>query len=256
MADRAGWQHALEAELRAAGRQLDVPRAGDPTVAVRQRLGGRAAGRRRGPVPGAGLLRRPTWRAVLVVAVAFLAALVATPQGRAVIGHVLRFAGVEVRQEPGPRLPPGGGGSLPGQRRESLDQARREAAFPVLVPAALGRPAEVLVSDHGRVVSLIYRRAPHGLMRLDEYAGLVSPSIFEKFVRLSQVTAVEVNHTQGLWIRGPHELVYIGRDGTPVVASARLTTGNTLIWGTGQAALRLEGNVGKTTALAIADSAR
>ena len=50
--------------------------------------------------------------------------------------------------------------------------------------------------------------------------------------------------------------MYITRDGTPAVASARLTTGNTLIWGTRRVALRLEGNLGKTAALAIASSAR
>ena len=44
-------------------------------------------------------------------------------------------------------------------------------------------------------------------------------------------------------------------DGTPATASARLTTGNTLIWGTRQVALRLEGNLGKAAALAIAGSA-
>jgi len=44
-------------------------------------------------------------------------------------------------------------------------------------------------------------------------------------------------------------------DGTPATASARLTTGNTLIWGTRQVALRLEGNLGKAAALAIASSA-
>jgi hypothetical protein len=65
-----------------------------------------------------------------------------------------------------------------------------------------------------------------------------------------------VNGTQGLWIKGPHDLVYITRDGTPADASARLSTGNTLIWGTRQVALRLEGNLSQTAALAIADSAR
>ena len=35
-----------------------------------------------------------------------------------------------------------------------------------------------------------------------------------------------------------------------------LTTGNALIWGTRQVALRLEGNLGTTAALAIASSAR
>jgi hypothetical protein len=69
------------------------------------------------------------------------------------------------------------------------------------------------------------------------------------------VTQVEVNGTKALWIKGPYDLVYVTRDGTQAVASARLTTGNTLIWSTRQAALRLEGNLGKAAALAIANSA-
>jgi hypothetical protein len=47
--------------------------------------------------------------------------------------------------------------------------------------------------------------------------------------------------------------VYITRDGTPADASARLTTGNTLIWSTWQVALRLEGNLSQSAALGIAD---
>jgi len=191
----------------------------------------------------------------LVALVALLAVLIATPQGRAAIAHVFRFAGVELRQGPGPARPPGSSASLPGQRRMSLERARHQAAFPILVPAALGRPGEVVVSDSGRVVSLIYRRTPYGLVRMDEFAGHLDQPMFEKFVHLSNVTEVQVNGTRGLWIKGPQELVYITRDGTPAVASARLTTGNTLIWGTRQVALRLEGNLGRTAALAVAGSA-
>jgi hypothetical protein len=73
---------------------------------------------------------------------------------------------------------------------------------------------------------------------------------------LSSVTKVEVNGAEGLWIKGPQELMYITRSGIPAVASARLTTGNTLIWATRQVALRLEGNLSKAAALAIASSAR
>jgi len=65
-----------------------------------------------------------------------------------------------------------------------------------------------------------------------------------------------VNGIKALWIKGPHELVYVTRDGYEAAASARLTTGNTLIWDTRQVAVRLEGNLGKTAALAIAGSAR
>jgi len=128
-------------------------------------------------------------------------------------------------------------------------------SFPILVPAALGRPGDVVVSDGGRVVSLIYRRTPYGLVRIDEFAGHLDQVYFEKFVHSSSVTKVEVSGAKGLWIKGPQELVYVTRDGTPTAASARLATGNTLIWGTGQVALRLEGNLGKAAALAIAGSA-
>jgi hypothetical protein len=244
----------VESELRAVGRELEVPPASDLTAVVRRRLEGQAVSRRHGPALGAGILRRPVWRAVLVVVAASLAVLIATPQGRAVISHVFRFAGVELRQGPGPARSPGSA-VLPGERQMSLGQARRRVSFPLLVPAALGRPGEVVVSDSGRVVSLIYRRTPYGLVRMDEFAGHLDQVYFEKFVQLSNVTRVEVNGAKGLWITGPQELVYITRDGTPAVASARLTTGNTLIWGTGQVALRLEGNLGKTAALAIASSA-
>ena len=256
MADRAGWLDAVESELRAAGRDIEVPPARDLTMAVRERLEGRAVRRRhrRGLWTGA-LRRRPVRRAVLVVVAAFLTVLVATPQGRAVIGHVFRFAGVELRQEPGPVRSPAGTGSLPGQRQTSLEKARHQASFPILVPTALGPPAQVVVSDGGRVVSLIYRQRPYGLVRIDEFAGQVDQIYFEKLIYSGSVTRVKVNGAAGLWIKGPHDLMYVARDGTPVVASNRLTTGNTLIWGTRQVALRLEGNLGQAAALAIADSA-
>jgi hypothetical protein len=256
MADRAGWQRAVESELRAVGRELEVPSASDLTAAVRQRLEGRPAGRRHVPALWTGISRRRlAWRAALVVVVAFLAVLIATPQGRAVIIHVFRFAGVELRQEPGPVRSPGSSASLPGERQMSLKEARHQVSFPILVPAALGRPGEVVVSDGGRVVSLIYPRTPYGQVRMDEFAGHLDPVFFQKFVHFGNVTEVEVNGTKGLWIKGPHVLMYITRDGTPATASARLTTGNTLIWGTRQVAFRLEGNLGKTAALAIANSA-
>jgi len=256
MADRAGWQRAVESELRGAGRELEVPPASDLTAAVRQRLQGPKVSRRRVPALGTGILRRPLgWRVALVVVVAFLAVLIATPQGRAVIIHVFRFAGVELRQEPGPVPSQGSSASLPGERQMSLEKARRQVSFPILVPAALGRPGEVVVSDGGRVASLIYRRTPYGQLRMDEFAGHLDPVFFQKFVHFGNATEVQVNGTKGLWIKGPHVLMYITRDGTSAAASARLTTGNTLIWGTGQVALRLEGDLGKTAALAIANSA-
>jgi hypothetical protein len=263
VADQTGWRSAVESELRALGRELEVPPAGDMTEAVRQRLEGQTVRRHHLPDRWTGLFRRRRgWRPVLVVVAAFLVVLIATPQGRAAIAHVFRFAGVELRQGPEPsRSPAGGGsqpggGSLPGERPMSLEQARRQAAFPILVPAVLGRPSRVLVSDGGRVVSLVYDRTPYGQMRIDEFAGRPDQIYFEKILHLASITEVRVNGTRGLWIKGPHEVVYITRDGMTTTAPARLTTGNTLIWSAPQATLRLEGNIGKAAALTIASSAR
>jgi hypothetical protein len=257
VADQAGWLSAVESELRAVGRDLEVPPARDHTVAVRQRLEGPVVRRRHVPGLRTGARRRRRgWRAVLVVVAALLAVLIATPQGRAVINHVFRFGGVELRQGPGPVSSPVRTPSLPGERQMSLEQARHQVSFPILVPTALGRPAEVVVSGGGRVVSLIYRQTPYGLVRIDEFAGHLDQIYFEKLVHFSDVTQVNVNGTAGLWIKGPQELLYVAPDGRPVIASARLTTGNTLIWATRQVALRLEGNLGQAAALAIANSAR
>jgi hypothetical protein len=258
MAERTDWQRALESELRAMARQLDVPPADDRSAAVRQRLEVQRARRPHVRAPGPGtFVRGPGWRAALVVVLAALAVLLATPQGRAVISHVLRLAGVEIRQGPGPAPSPRiTAASLPGARRMSLEQARHRVSFPILVPAALGRPAEVEVSGGGRVASLIYHRTRYGTVLVDEFAGRVDSIVFEKFVHFSDVTKVEVNGREGLWIKGPQMLMYVNRAGFAATASARLTTGNTLIWGTGQVALRLEGNLGKKAALVIASSAR
>jgi hypothetical protein len=263
VADRTGWRSAVESELRALGRELEVPPASDLTEAVRQRLEGQTVRRHHVPDRWTGPFRRRRgWRSVLVVVAAFLVVLIATPQGRAAIAHVFRFAGVELRQGPEPSRSPAGGGSqpgggfLPGERPMSLEQARRQAAFPILVPAVLGRPGGVLVSDGGRVVSLVYDRAPYGQVRMDEFAGRPDQIYFEKILHLASITEVRVNGTRGLWIRGPHEVVYITRDGMTTTAPARLTTGNTLIWSTPQVTLRLEGNIGKAAALTIASSAR
>jgi hypothetical protein len=257
VADLVSWRDAAESELRAMGEQLRVPPASDIAAVVRQRLEGRATDRGQSPALRDAIARRRLgWRTVLVAAAVILALLIATPGGRAVISHVFRFLGVEVRQQPGPVRSPPTSAPLPGQHGTSLARARRQAAFPILVPAALGKPDEVLVSGGGRVVSLIYRHTPHGTVRLDEFSGHTDRLVFEKFGHAGKVREVAVHGGQGLWIKGPQELIYLTPKGRPAFASARLTTGNTLIWGTYRVAVRLEGDLSEATAIAIADSAR
>ena len=252
------WQDALVPELRALSPRLDVPPAADQAATVRQRLEAqqRPQARQRPPLIARWRARilYPRWRAALIAALTVVALAMAIPQSRAVIAHVLRLDGVELRQTSGPSPAPHP--SLPGEHRMPLGQARQRVAFPVLVPARLGRPDAVTVSDGGRVATLIYDRTPYGQVRLDEFDGHLDPVYFEKFVHLGNVTEVRLNGTKGLWVTGPQEIVYVRSDGMVVQASARLTTGSTLIWGAPRVVLRLEGGFSKAAALAVAASAR
>jgi hypothetical protein len=250
------WRDALVSELRALSPRLDMPPAGEQAIAVRQRLEAPQRPATRPPLIARWRARilYPRWRAALIVALTVVALAIAVPQSRAVIAHVLRLDGVELRQAPGPSPVPHP--SLPGEQEMPLEQARRHVAFPILVPAKLGRPAAVTVSDSGRVATLIYDHTPYGQVRLDEFGGHLDPVYFEKFVQAGSVTEVRLNAAIGLWVTGPQEIVYVRGDGMVVQASARLTTGSTLIWGTPQVALRLEGGFSKAAALAVAASAR
>lgn len=255
MADHADGRGDVARELRALGRDVAVPPAPDLTEDVRRRVeeaGGRPRGLGTRPAPA----RRTAWQAAVTIVAVLLAVLVATPQGRAVITHVLRFSGIEVSDPPTPSASPRPGGSLPGRERMSLRQARGRVTFPILVPARLGAPDAVVVGDRGRVVTLAYHHTAYGEVRLDEFDGHVDRVYFEKLAYEDTVSATTVGGRRALWIRGPHEISYVTRHGDTDTASARLTHGNTLIWNTGRAAVRIEGAFGERRARSIAASAR
>jgi hypothetical protein len=251
------WRDALASELRALSPRLDVPPAAEQGAAVRQRLEAQQHPEARPQLIARWRARilYPRWRAALIVALTVVALAVAIPPSRAVIAHVLRLDGVELRQPPGPSPAPHP--SLPGEQRMTLGQARQRVAFPILVPAKLGRPDAVTVSDGGRVATLVYNHTPYGQVRLDEFNGHLDQIYFEKFAHLGNATEVRLNGTKGLWITGPQEIVYVRADGTVVQASARLTSGSTLIWGRPpRVVLRLEGGFSQAAALAAAASVR
>lgn len=257
MVERTDWPHELETELRALGRELAVPPAPDLTEAMRRRLDRPDVRSARPGGVGTRLPRlpRPAWRVALAIVLVVIGLLVATPQGRALVSHVFRFAGIELSQQPSPTVSPRPSASLPGERRVPLERARRLVGFPILVPAALGRPDQVVVSDRGRVATLVYSHTAYGQVRMDEFDGHIDTVAFKKFVYGHEVAQVRLNGRNAYWVNGPHEIVYVTANGTTDTASARLTKGNTLIWDTGRVAVRLEGRFDKPHALAIAGSA-
>ncbi|MCT9934993.1 hypothetical protein N5079_32795 [Planotetraspora sp. A-T 1434] len=265
----------LEAELRALGDTLHSPAPPPSGVAraVRARLEGPAhtesparpgrrfgrpgrdgSGSRAGQARPLGSPRRDgrsrrvrlSRRKVAAALAVFLAVLIgATPQGRAAVASVLRFAGVEIGVgAPGP-LPAGVPSPLPGERRVTLDEARRAVAFPIVVPFALGDPADVRVADGGRVVSLFWPGA-----RLDEFDGTLGV-VFRK--DLGEPWPEEIPRLRAWWVQQPHRLSYVPRHGG--APREERVAAPTLIWQRGAVGLRLEGP-SRDQALRIAASAR
>jgi hypothetical protein len=229
----------LPEELRALGRDL--------TVDAQDDLADRVLARIAAPVARTARWRR--WVAALAVLLAAfgVSAAISAPV-RAVIVHVLRFGGVEVRQEPGP--PPVSSPTLPGEHPAGLAAAGHEAGFSVRVPRALGVPDSVTVAD-GRIVSLHYAR-PGGSVQVDEFAGNLGV-MWEKYAASGMARRVTVNGHDALWFESPTTLVYVGSEGVELPGSARQTNG-TLIWIDGALTFRLDGIRPLDAALAVARS--
>ncbi len=238
----------LADELRAVGRGLDVPPPPDPAAmagTVRRRIvppPRRATAAWRGLTAAAG--------AVVVVVAVLLAG---STQVRAAVVDFFRFAGVIVeRGEPAaPSTAQGPSGGGPEAVLADVAAAERLVGFPVLVPAALGPPDEVSVLDE-RVVSMTYQGRG---VRLDQFAGRVDPAFAKTLPPQNEVTWVRVGDVEGLWVRGPHELVYVDRDGRRHTESARQAS-DTLLWQLGDVTFRLEGTFTTDEAVAIAETVR
>lgn len=221
-------EHEVEAALRDLATRLDVPEPPDVTAAVLSRIS--VPPRRRGRFLAA----------FLAALAAFAVAVTVSPAVRAGVVEILEFAGIEFRSEPPPNAPV----RDPLERAVSLEEARRTAPFEIHLPAALGEPKEVLV-ENGRVVSLVYDG-----MRLDEFDGALSP-VMAKIIGADGVEQVTVGGVDGLWVGKPHAVYYIDENGQHWSQGPRLA-GSTLIWQRDGVTLRLEGDLTKEAALAIA----
>jgi hypothetical protein len=244
---------ALIAELRDLAGWLEVPATPEPAA-----LTARVVERVRVPRrwwEWSGLA--PRWRALVAAVAAVVCVVAVVPPARAAVvdavSGLLRFAGVEISDEPGPGSLPATPSPLPSVRSAELDEARRVARFPVRAPIALGVPERVELADPGpdgapRVVTLIYRG---GTVRLDQFDGRIDPVFFKKGAAGGQF--VDVRNALGIWVPGPHTITYVDRTGQERTSTGRLA-GSTLIWTTGNVTYRLEGLPTLEEAVTIAES--
>jgi hypothetical protein len=261
----------LEQALRSLSAEIEYP----PTPDLAGMIAGRIREAERG---GVGARRRTrvwtlpprTLRRSLVVALAALliaaGAVFAAASG--VRNTVLDFFGlrgatVEVRSE----LPKADlatrlrlGEPLP------LAEVRRLASFSPLLPSSLRSPQRAYLrrATRGEEVTFIYPpqptlpRGPYGFgLLIGQFRGDLVPGYVGKIVgRSTSVERLRIGRHRAIWIAGaPHYFVYRAPDGRVIESTLRLAR-NVLLVERGRLLVRLEGELSKRRALAIASSLR
>jgi hypothetical protein len=250
----------LERALQRLGDELAFPDAPDVVESVLGRLAG-PQGR-----------RLPARRRALVLAFAVLAvavgAAMAVPAARTAILEFFGLRGATVqRVETLPAVPTSPsaaildlGEALP------LDDGRPRVKMPdVVLPGALGPPdaAYVKREPYGARLTLVYEpgdgipRSPYtgvGLL-VTEFRGSIDEMLLQKLTDAgTRVERLRVGPDEAIWLEGgPHFVIFRGADGNPAEDEGRLA-GNTLLVDRGDILVRIEGDIDRERAVAIAKS--
>ena len=253
-------QRELELELRELSSRLELPPEPDIASSVRATLRAPQARTSWDPV---GL---HNWRGVIAAAAAVLlltaVGLLASPTTRHAVADWigldgLRIGSGEVEQE-------SLGTDLNLGARSGLDAAVERAGFVIGVPALLGQPDEVYVTDDPERISLVY--APtEGLPRtattrvgllLSTFSATLGDDVaFKKTMSAgTDIERIDVEGSPGYWISGDaHALFYFDERGNLLEDRGRLA-GNTLAWQRDGLVYRIESALSKERALEIARS--
>ena len=246
----------LERELRDLGPALALP---EPPAGLAARVRDAIAA---GPEPAA-RRRRLSGRRALVVALAVLAlaalGALAVPHARTALLEWLWLRGASVERVDtrpvAPTVPDDYGlGDL-----VTLAEARELAPFELVEPRLpdLPAPDELRfdpVTARGQVAFFWRDDAGAPLLLLTEFRAPLGLEFVEKLAGPeTEIAAVEVNGQPGIWLEGePHAFYYLdARTGEPRDETLRLAR-NTLLWERGPLTFRLEGDLTRAEALAIA----
>ena len=222
----------MSLEQRLGELAVEWPETPDVAARVRARLEAEPA-------------RRPPLRRRLAISLAALVVLLggvmAVPSARSTVLDWLGLDGVTIERVPETPTP------APTTRFEL--GAPEPLAESMVVPEELGRPDGVY--RDGEIVTFLYR--PETLFT--QFPGRTHPELMRKLAGPgTTIERVTVDGEPGYWLAGaPHTLLYEHPTGGIREVPARLV-GNTLVWQRGELTLRLEADVTKERALAIARS--
>jgi hypothetical protein len=191
---------------------------------------------------------RPVAIALAAVVLALAAALALSPGARTSILRFFHLRGATIERVE--ELPPLRTGTALGLgRRVTLAEAQAAVSFPVRVPQG-ERPERVLLDESiGRgAVSLVWC-CPR--IVLTELRGDALAFVEKQVGPDTTVEPLVVDGRRGVWVAGPAHAVIFRDELGRIVAEPRLAR-NVLLWEDGAVTLRLEGNITRARALAIA----
>jgi len=229
----------LEQELRALS--VVWPATPDLAGAVEPRLAG-APPRRRAWL-------RPVAIAVAVLVLASVAALALSPGARSSILRFFHLRGATVERVD--ELPPVQPGSALGLGRPvPLDVARNAVTFPIRLPKGQD-PARVLLDERiGRGAVSVVWCCPRVI--LTEFRGVAIPYVEKMAGPGTSVEYLAVGGRPGVWVAGRAHAVVLRDELGRIVEEPRLAR-NVLLWeGEDGVTYRLEGDLTRERALAIA----
>jgi hypothetical protein len=246
----------LELELRSL--RVEWPETPGLADAVQARLAAPPPPRRRRL-----WLTVPAWQLAIAVLAVVIGVVMAVPPARSAVLDLLGFGSVRiVREEPQPS--PFASGLELGDP-VTLEQARRRAGFPVAVPAAVGEPDAVYLTDdsRGTRVDLVYRARP-GLPRSSHTeAGLLVtsfPAVAEPLIEKTagagaRIDRLRVGGDPAFFISGEeHGFAYLPETGDAHFEPQRLAGNTLLVERSDGVLLRIEADVPRAEAVRIARS--
>jgi hypothetical protein len=232
---------SLEIRLRALAHQVDIPAERDLAPAVLARLEG----------------RRPfAWRRAAVLALALVAIAVgaafAVPQARSAILRFFHIGGETIIRVD--TLPPAVERSQAAGLGSpvSRSQAEHTLGFRLLLPPVHRKPPERVYLLGDSVGTVVLRSHGHPVL-LSEFSSPGEMGLKKLTVNQTRVEWVQVDGRTALWIRGTHTLTYFDRQLGFREQTIRIRS-NVLVWTRGRLTLRLEGDLTRSQAIALAKS--
>ena len=251
------WEEEL---LLAAADRAAFPATPDIAGAVRERLS-TVRQDKRGPFPALAL------RMAMVAAVVAVAASLALAVSRDVRHAVADFLGLGVQGEVITRLPTPAPNVTPTplptpQNIESFatpvtaSEAATALGFAPVVPAGAGDPLQIYLVNYSGARVAVLHYSTFDLW--EEDSGIFEKSLQFVGKGLPEQTVLEqltINARPAYWIRGgAHLVTFSGADGKPVAGSQRTVLTDTLVWRGAAINYRLEGDLDRSAALALAQS--